>query len=361
MTTLQIYLAKLFFTRWLFIAAGIVSTILILDVISNGDELLETGNTQISDLGRYMFLRSPIIFVKIFSFTVLLAAVFTLASLSARKELVAMMSAGVSQLNLGIGLAPACLLIGAIHFLVDDQLSTRAVSELKTWGVGDYSPEKRKKARPESTWFQQGGNVIRVGAIHQKDLLLDVQIFERDKDGDLIRVLNANQARFEDGLWKLEGVAGTDVDNLEAGRETATYQDAVFWEGNFGPALVAVLAAEPQELTLAELTRFVERTGLGTRPSYVYETWRQRKFAQPVLVIVIALLSIPLAQRFQRHGGGLLLLFGGIGAGFGLFVLDGFLTSLGEAGLLPPLVSAWGAVVFFMLVGLTMAAHREVL
>jgi lipopolysaccharide export LptBFGC system permease protein LptF len=49
----------------------------------------------------------------------------------------------------------------------------------------------------------------------------------------------------------------------------------------------------------------------------------------------------------------------GVGTGFLFIVMDDFLVTLGEAGVLPAAVSAWAATILFAVIGATFAFYRE--
>ena len=196
--------------------------------------------------------------------------------------------------------------------------------------------------------------VVRIGAATRIGLLSDVTLFQRDAAGHVTQKIHARRAVHENGSWRLEETRRFDVDT-----ENPTDSPATDWSITFPPTLVLALVAEPRDLTLGELTRFVARADIGSHPTYVYEIWRQRKFVQPATVAVILLLCVPLAQRFQRRDGAAVLVGVGVIGGFAFFAFDGLLVSMGETGILPPIMAAWSATAIFALIGLTMAFRRE--
>lgn len=355
MSMLQRYLAKLLILRWTLIAFGIGSLVLVLDLMVNSDSVLERDGAGLGSLLRYMYLRFPIILERIFPFSILLAALLTLIQLTFRRELVAMMAAGVSQFSLLMAFAPVIVVMAAVDFVVGDQLSPWATAQLKDWGVGSFA-RKEKKIGAAAIWVRDGNQIIRIGSVAPGGELTSVTIFQRHPNGNLARKLNADRAIFENDVWRLKTVRGYEIDTLEETRATE-----LEWKASLRPSSVLALATDPRELTLGELTRISRRSDFGSHPGYVYEVWRQRKFAQPIVIVVIFLLIIPLVQRFQRQDNAPLIVLTGVIGGFVFFALDGLLVSMGAAGVLPPVVAAWAATAIFGLLGLTMAAHRELM
>ena len=356
MSTFQRYLSKLFISRWLLIAFGLTALVLILDLMANGEDIIESGGAGLNAVFRYMYLRFPIIFVRIFPFSLLLAILLTLIQLTQRGELVAMMAAGVSQFQLLVALLPVAMTLAALQFVVGDQLSPRAVAALKAWGVGDYG-HKRDGTALNPIWVREGSQIIRIGSTRRHGELLDVTIFRRHPDGSLAEKLSARRAvYFDKTAWQLE-----DVRRYEIDRMTETRVPDMEWRVSLKPGLVLALAAHPRDLDLGALTKFSRQRDLGSRPAYVYEVWRQKRLAQPVVIIALLLLCVPLVQRFQRQGRAALIVFAGVLGGFLFFTLDALLLTIGEAGFLPPVLAAWSSTTIVALIGLWMAVHREFL
>ena len=217
--------------------------------------------------------------------------------------------------------------------------------------MGDYAAG-RAASRP--IWLHAGADVVRIGFARAPGVLEDVQVFERDAAGGLTARLDARYAVHENGAWWLEGVDRLDVAALATARI-----ERMRWPVSLAPAQVAALAADPRDLTLATLKKIALRAGLGAYPAHVYDLRLQRKFAEPAVVFVIFMLSIPLIQRCRRPGGGAAVMAGGLLCGFVFFAVDGFLVGMGEAGFLSPPVAAWAATSVCALVGLGLLAGQE--
>ena len=348
---LQRYLAGLLLSRWLAIAFALAALVMMLDLMANAEDVLAADGARLDSLPRYMALRAPVVFARIFPFSLLLAALVTLVGLALRRELVAMMAAGVSQLGLLAATAPVAVLLACVGFVVADQLATRSTEALRAWGVGDYT---RGAAASRPLWLHAGADVVRIGVARAPGVLEDVAVFERDAAGGLTARLDARRAVHEDGAWWLEGVARRDAASMSLSRV-----ERMRWPVPLAPAHIAALAADPRDLTLAALKGIARRSGLGAYPAHVYDLRLQRKFAEPAVVFVILVLTVPLVQRCRRPGDGAAVVGIGLLCGFVFFAVDGFLVGMGEAGLLPPPVAAWAATVVCALIGLSLLVNRE--
>ncbi len=353
MSVLSRYLTRLFMTRFWGLLLGLAALVIILDLLSHGDELIRTETSILQPFLRYMGLRTPEILTQLFPFAVLLAALLTLMGLIRASEMAALLAAGVSQARLMIALVPAAVSIAAVQVVIEHQVLPSAVRELRAWGVGDYDLEMARDKRG-STWLRQGRDVIRMALGNGGDQLPGMTIFRRDEKGNLIERIDARGATFDSGSWTLEEVTRAQIDTGDSMRI-----DRMLWDTDFNREELHLLTAHPREMSLATLTRLVAMAEFGTQPRYLYELWLQKKIERPAVTVLMILLSVPLVQHFHRRVGFGWMLAAGVGLGFLYWIFDGLLLSTGEAGLLPPLLAAWTPALVFTAIGLSIAVWNE--
>lgn len=349
------YMSRLFAVRFALILGGLVVLVLLLDIMAQSSGII-SGADGVAGLGRYGWLRLPLIASRLIPFCVLIAALITLIGLGRHHELVVMMGAGVSQFKLILAFLPPVLVIAAAHFWIDDRATPASIKALETWGIAGYSYAPSSASGDGAVmWVRAGNDVIRlrrdsIGA----NRLGALSIFRRDNRGNLIERLDAASAVNNYGVWTLHDVTRFDVElnSLSKIAELA-------WPGDLRPSQIATLSSHPRALSLSSVWRFVRSPGFGSRPLYVYKTWLNRKLAVPFASLLMILLAVPLTQRFQRHGGGGSTLAIGIAIGFCFFVFDGFTLAVGEAGLLPPVIAAWAPTLAFGAVGATIGFYGE--
>ena len=331
---------------------GLSFLVVILDFLAHAEEVLESSNGEATALFRYTLLRLPEIMSDMIPFSVLLAVLMTLSGLVRMQELVALRSAGVSQFRLILALLPAAILVAGSQFLLNDNLVPGSVRGLRAWGIGDY---KELVNNGTQTWLRDGDMIISVRAVDDdNNAMHGVTIYLRDADGVLTERIFAAEARRETGGWVLN-----EVTRIRMSDQSTENFPSMPWNGEFRPALFSSFAVHPRELTFKEVRKFVGETAFGNRPKYFYLTWLHKKIAVPVASLLMLLLTVPLAQRFQREGGHAWMLTIGVAVGFIYFVVDGLTLTIGEAGLLPPVIAAWGPTLLFGLVGASIAFHHE--
>jgi lipopolysaccharide export system permease protein len=131
------------------------------------------------------------------------------------------------------------------------------------------------------------------------------------------------------------------------------------YSGAMKPASAGARSGDPEEMTLADLSYFVENSGFGISPVWVYETWWHKRVSLFLTVLVMIAICIPLVTRFRRGGGIGLLFAAGVALGFCYFVIDGISISMGELGFVPPWMAAWLPLLGFAGIAVAMGFRAE--
>ena len=211
MFTLVRYLSLIFAARFILVAAGVTVFVGILDMMANGDEVVEASSGEAGALARYALLRLPEIVSQVTPFCVLISALLTLAQLSRHSELTALRSFGISQFAIFIGLVPVALLVVVGLFVVNEGLIPKSVAALRHWGIGEYGKGMSALGMTEGVrWMRKENNVLRVTIETRPDGRIgNVMIFVRSERGELLRRIEALSAN--PTTWVLYDVSVLDV------------------------------------------------------------------------------------------------------------------------------------------------------
>ena len=360
-TTTGRYVSRTLLSHLAMTFVGFTALLQIFDLLNSADDVLQRHGNW-SAVARYAMLRLPELAAFILPFSMLIATLLMLAKLARSNEIMALKSSGLSFYRLLLSLIPVTLLIGALHFLVSDQVVPRTAHALEEWDAAadsgrsaQGSPAKGSDGRGE--WVRDGSSFIRIDAIVAEGTeLRGVTINERDGNVLSRRIL-AKRAVFDGTGWRLFDVQVLSL--AEGADRTPQHLAEMPWDTSLTPGHLADLAADPAKLSLAEVWRFVSSPDVGSRPVDFYKTWLLRKIAIPFVTLMMVLLAAPVAQGMQRHGGLGTGLAVGVGIGFLYFVADGLLLALGEIGTLPPVVAAWSPTVLFGAVGVSVLLKIE--
>jgi lipopolysaccharide export system permease protein len=330
-------LIRMVATRYFAILLGISFFVLSLDLLTNAKDIqaLRPGNSAI--LIDYMVMRAPSVVSNYMSISMLLAMLLTLTELSYRNEIVAMWAAGLSPLRFTMLLLPLAFVVGGLQFVLSDSAIPATSPQLRDWGIGDYGADKLKVGEKDPIWMRAGSDILRAATANADSTeLKDVIIFRRDDNGLLREQIYGTTAKLAGGRWTLSDVHVYYRDNLQPSK-----LDTLVYSGAMKPAQAGARSGAPEDMSLSDLSYFIDNQGFGIRPVWVYQTWAHKRVSLFFSGLLMMALCIPLATRFRR-GGGLGVLFAvGVGLGFLYFIVDGIALTMGELGFVAPWLAAW--------------------
>ena len=197
------YLSKTFLTTWLMTVFGFLVLIGLLDSLANGGDIM-SGEGGFADTFRYMMLRAPVIFDRIFIFTIVFAILVTYVKLIRQHELVALLGFGISVPKQIMLLTPIVLSAGFSSITIIDYTIAPAVRSLQAWGIGEY---KIKNITPENPlWLEDNGRIVRAEKRISYEELGNLEIYKRSDTGQVEDVLWAEKAVYKGDMWELKGV-----------------------------------------------------------------------------------------------------------------------------------------------------------
>jgi lipopolysaccharide export system permease protein len=187
--------------------------------------------------------------------------------------------------------------------------------------------------------------------------LLKMRIYEFDRNYRLVSISIAQKGVYDkSNRWVLSGVEKT---TFEKSRARIEKLPVAYWNSAMTPDLLAVLRVQPDEMSMLNLSAYIDHLRENRQNSTRYELALWSKLFRPAAVIIMMLLAIPFAIQSQRAGGvGARLLLGiMIGLGFHFFSqLASHLTVLNDW---PPLVSASAPLLVFLSLAGGLIAWKE--
>lgn len=177
--------------------------------------------------------------------------------------------------------------------------------------------------------------------------------FSLDDKGDIVERRDARRAMLRDGYWELRRV--TLRRNGEAAVTLATDRVAT----SLRPEIVQEQLARPETIPFFELPEKIEvARSLGLRAA-AFAMHFHTLAALPALLVAMTLIAATVSMRFARMGQSATLIFGGIVAGFLLYVVSVLVKAFGSAGIVPPFLAAWLPVVLAVFFGVTFLLYKE--
>lgn len=355
---MDIYLAKLFASRYIVILVGLVATLQMLDLLSESDDIMAGEGAVYSDLWHYVTLRTPTLLSLFSPFVALLASIMCLAGLNVHSEIVIMKSAGWSAFRIITPMILMSLLIASLHFVFTETVTISAKAELRNWKENKYAADL--PPAPDTvydTWVNDGNNLIKAESASRNGsiLLLDkVTQYIRDKDKRITSLIKADFAVYRDGKWTLFEVKDFNLRTLKV-----TPMENLVWDTDIPPQRFIARALKPDQVSLQRLRTAIAQLGREGHNTASFETMLYQKFVAPLSTLLMPLLAGLAAFGLHRGGN----LFGRIaltGAmGFGYFVINNLFVALGQYGAVPPIVAAWLPFLLFFLTGISFILLTE--
>jgi len=357
MFKLLAYLSKTFLTTWLMTVFGFLILIGLLDSLANGGDIM-SGDGGVTDTFRYMMLRAPVIFDRIFIFTIVFAILVSYVKLIRQHELVALLGFGISVPKQIMLLTPIVLAAGFTSITVIDFTIAPAVRSLQAWGIGEY---KVKNITPENPlWMEDNGRIVRAEKRVSYEELGNLEIYNRSETGKIEDVLWAQKAVYKNPNWELIGVQSLPIKGADGeARLPLRAGKPEVWKTAQTPMTIARLAAEPRDLSMSEMRRFKRPGNSGSKPRFAYSFWHAHRFTRPLAAWILLLCAVPLMQRTGRQDTGDKALIIGITMGFIFLIIDGAMATFATSGGMGVTGAIAGPLTVFALLGTYLCLKAE--
>lgn len=354
-----LYLSKTFLFRWFTVVFGFLVLIGLLDSLANGGDIVEQGG-GFAETFRYMALRAPVIFDRIFVFTLVVAILMTFVSLIRQHELVALLGFGISAPKQVLLMTPAVVGAALISITFIDYAMAPAVRALQAWGIGEYKVKNITEDNP--LWLEDRQRIIRATQRLSYEELGDLQIFYRNDAGIVDRILWADIATYENKAWTLDGLREVIVKDADGeSRQARDIDGTRAWETQQTPKSIARLAAEPRDLSMSEMRNFSKRGNSGSKPSFAYNFWHWHRLTRPLAAFILLVCCAAMMQRTGREDTGVKTQVIGISMGFIFLIVDGAMATFAASGGLAVLPAILIPLAVFGLLGAWLMLKTEAL
>jgi lipopolysaccharide export system permease protein len=318
---------------------------------------------EISDLGFLALMRMPSLMETTFPFVMLFGAMWSIARLNRRSELIAMRAGGMSAwaflrpvffMALTLGILSATLFNpGAASlyaqaekrsaFLQNEQYRQIAISETGVW-LREASEDSQTVIRAAEA--RDGGREL---------IDLTVYIYDRLQDGtpDFVRRLDASRAKLIGGFWQFDDVVESEPE------KAPLLHSSLALETRLEPNRLIERGGGPRSMTFWQLPDYatqLERAGFAAR-DYWLSWWKL--LVTPLVLAAMGTIGVAVSMSLTRSGGNALLAIVGIATGFGVYLADNLVGAFASTGITPAFVSAFTAPLIALLGGLYAIAVLE--
>jgi lipopolysaccharide export system permease protein len=352
MRILDRYVIRQFTRIFLICVLGVPFLFIVIDLTDRLDTYL-AESVQGGNVTLHYIYQFPYQTLLAFPIAGLLAAVFTISSMTRHFEITAAKAGGISFYRL---VAPL-LILGAVASLV--ALVLTEVVPITNRRSREALGDEIARTRESRNSFVFRGNEGRYYTIRRLDApdgrITDIRI---DREGTgypyPTYTVSAPAARWDSaaGLWVLEDGR---IRFFPEPTTTLTFRFAELWQAPFSETPAELLAEpkEPEEMGYAELGRYIEAIERSGGRARKLKVERMLKISFPLTVFIIVLFGAPLANTTRKGGAAFSI-------GIALATTIIFLTliriaqAMGAGGVIAPEAAAWLPNAIFLVAGLVM-------
>jgi lipopolysaccharide export system permease protein len=341
MKTIDRYIGSSFLRSFGLIICILLVLFSFLEMLTQLDDIGK-GSYQIPDVIIFILLTLPRRMLDLMPISTLLGGIIALGLMADHRELLAMQAGGVSVRRICLSV----MATGSILMLV-----TLMLAELVVPPMDELARTRRSLALSDSGvtvtkqgfWARRGEAYIHVGKTLYDGAATDVDIFETDAHGRLIKFTYAREASIQDdNQWLLRGI--TLKTFTEQGIVTRQIASLVL-DSFLSSDQVGILELPASSMSAADLHRYIRAMKESGQNADRYALALWRKLSLPLTTGAMILLALPFIFGSSRKVTAAKRIVMGSFAGIALYFADQLAVHLGLLLSLHPLITAMAPVV----------------
>lgn len=346
MTVLNRYITREFSKLFLIILSSFVSLSLIVDFFGKIRMLL-SNKAPLSLMISYFFFEIPLLISITIPVSVLVTALILFGNLSRHNEITALKANGISLYRTSLPVLTLTALICALAFLLSEFITP--YTNRKAEHIRLVEIQKQAEAgtfKQNQIWYRGKQAIYNFKAFDPlKNVLQGITINYLNQDMDITMRIDAERAEWKDGRWVFYNLLETSFGSgsFPSFARFATKEIALPER----PADFKAVQQDTETMGYLELKKYVDKIRSEGYDASRYLVDMYGKTAFPCVSLILAVIGISFSLRSERSGGLTQSMGAGIVIGFSYWFVYAFSLSLGRAGTLPPLLSAWLANIIF--------------
>ncbi|MES2933995.1 MAG: LPS export ABC transporter permease LptG [Pseudomonadota bacterium] len=369
MKVLQRYLASEILRAVVFVLAAFLALFAFFDLTGELKSVGQ-GGYGLQHVFLYVLLGMPSYAYMLMPISALIGTIYALSQLASRSEFTIMRVSSMSTLMVAGMLAKIGLLIAFVTFIFGEFISpfsTQLADQMKLQAQGaSISQEFRSGVWTKDTIKESGltgavvgSRFLNVREIRVDGQLLDVKLYEFDREFHLSALITAARGDYQGGkTWRLSDVSETLFDGTVSGtNKQSPVKSSRLASKDFvseiTPDILSVLRADPDRMSANELAVYTKHLSENKQETERYEIAFWKKIIYPFAVFVMMALALPFAYLHFRTGGVSLKIFTGIMIGVSFELLNALFSHLGILNTWPALATAIAPSALFFLAAIS--------
>jgi len=328
------------------IGPGLALIFSLLDLIDKVDNFVP-GRLTIGSIIHYILLIMPKYLLYLLPMSLLMSVLFVFGLASRNRELTAVKASGGKISRLFSPFIMLGILLSVFAFVTGEYAVPEFSQKLLEFRKEYMAKGERVAVAEGSVWLRgYDGSIVRFELyVPEKRLAQGISIFFWE-EGSLRKRIEARTAKWSEGMgekgaWLLSDML---VYDFQAGAfYSVPEMDYPYLES---PALFDKGIRKPEEMGIAELSRYMERLqAAGIQDPKLLVDFHV-KLSYPLMNFFLMLLGLALSGT-SRAGGGLFAAGVGISLSFTYWLLYTFALSMGYARVIHPILAPWIVPVLF--------------
>ena len=330
---------------------------LVIDFLQKLNNFME-GNVSNSLMFQYFLYKSPYVMIQMLPPATLISIIIMFSLMKKKNEIVAIKSCGLNIFKMAQPVFIAAVFLGIALFFFSELLVPYTSSRAnKIWKIDVEKQDPGLFYGSNQIWYRGPNSIYWVRHFNSKENIMQRPTFYFfDESFRLIKKIDGKRGFWEDGKWKIEeGIIQKTVDD---GNYVLKKFDVLWLDLPETPKTFIKSRKKPEEMSYWQLKKYAERVHAEGYDNTRYLVDMNIKVAFPLIILIMVFIgiAISLVQKGDRIP---LVVSIGVGICFVFMIVFGFSRSLGLAGVLPPLLSAWLANLIFLFLGLYLLMHIE--
>ena len=314
---------------------------------------LDDTELKVQDYLWVIFLYVPLAVSYALPLSLLFALVFTLSSLYDNREMTVIHSGGISLVGFSIPILLFGLIISLGTFYFDNFIVTKSEQQRNAYFALKFQRERINPNEVIVAITNQGRRLYIANSFDpERGELYELSIVDKDEQGNVRRRMDALSATWqsEENLWRMEQVR---IFTYQADGEITETQEPFSIQPDINEPVQSFatqnMPIEEMSLNVAyEYLQSLKRRNLPYLDTAV--SFHQR-FAFPFTPLIVSLIGLAMVARFRQNTL-LMSLLASIGISIVFYIFRLYAGIAGAQGQIPPWLSGWLGILFFLLVGI---------
>ncbi len=293
------------------------------------------GTYSLLDVLAFVLLSIPRDIETFFPMAALLGGLIGMGMLASNSELVVMMAAGRSKLNLIGSVMKASVVMMVLVLVLGEWVAPNLESQARQLRAQAISGGALLSA-PNGIWAKDGNNFIHIGELEDTGQLNRVSIYQFE-ERKLEQIIHGERATYIDKDWMLSNVQHTQMGSEEIiNQELSSWR----WESGLTPDKLGIVIVRPESLSISGLNSYVNYLRSNQQSASRYELAFWRKVFVPLTVAVMLLVALSFIfgpLRSVTMGARVLL---GVITGFIFHMTNEVFGPISQVYAIPPVLGA---------------------